>query len=393
MSVIITVRQGALPAAFLARAKAEGMDIKDFPGLDYIFEVFNREVEDFTAEMYPEVASAEPGDKVLRSSLAQELDFEAGWAGANWALARHIRRDPPWAVPGLRLPISSDFDCTRTGDGVDIYVIDTGIEVAHPELGGRATMVWEFTSTGGVGDDNGHGTACSGCAAGSTVGFARDALLWGCKVLGSDNTGSLSNIISGIGQAVSHYNGRSETNRPAVMSISIGGENSGSYGSALGSAMSAGMVVVASAGNDASNLDSNDFSAFPAETINVLAAGAIMPGDAPASFTNYGTRVDLLAAGYAVWTSTLRSTGNDYRLWNGTSFSCPTIAGAIACVLEDYQRLTSTAQTQQVRNYMKEQATWDRYIPSGRHEPMTPAILYLEPTDDYPVVPGLTPKV
>lgn len=390
MSVIVVIKDEAMPAAFIARAEAEGMEVKTFESLDRLFEIMNREVEDLPLDRYPEISSVEPGDKVLRATFVQDLDFSAGWNDDNWALARHTRRDPPWPIYGARLPFSSDVDLDRDGTGVDIYVIDTGIEVAHPEFDGRATMIYEFTSTGGVGDDHGHGTACSACAAGSNIGFARGALLWGAKVLANDNTGSIANIVAGINAAVTHYNGRSATNRPAVMSISIIGDSSG-YNSAIAAATAAGIVVVAAAGNDASNLDGS-YGGFPAESPGALAVGAIQPGDAPASFTNYGTRVDLLAAGYLVWTAGLQSlVPGGYRSWNGTSFACPTVAGCIACVLQDYQRLTNHEQTQIVKNYMKDQATWDRYLPDPRFEPMTPAILYLEPGAVYPAVPGLTP--
>lgn len=393
MSVIVVLKDEAMPAAFIARAESEGMEVKTFESLDRLFEIMNREVEDLPLDRYPEISSVEPGDKVLRASFVQDLVFNTGWDGANWALARHIRRDPPWPDHGVRLPIASGVDLTRDGTGVDIYVIDTGVEVAHPEFGGRATMIYEFTSTGGVGDDHGHGTACAACAAGETIGFAREALIWGAKVLANDNTGQIANIIAGINAAVTHYTGRAATNRPAVMTISIQG-SSNSYNSAISAATAAGMVVVAAAGNDASNLDSNDYSGFPAETPGAIAVGALQPGDAPASFTNYGTRVDLLAAGYRVWTAGLRSlVPGGYRSWNGTSFACPTVAGAIACVLQDYQRLTTHQQTQLVRNYMKDQATWDRYLKDPRFEPMTPAILYLEPSAVYPPVPDLIPLV
>ena len=145
------------------------------------------------------------------------------------------------------------------------------------------------------------------------------------------------------------------------MSISIVG-SSNSYTTAIAAATAVGIVVVAAAGNDASNLVTG-YNTFPAETIGVITVGAIQPGDAPALFTNYGTRIDLLAAGASVYTSHLRSVNAlGYAIWNGTSFACPIVAGAIACVLQDYGSLQDHEDTQVVRNYMKDQATWDSYI-------------------------------
>jgi len=390
MSVIVVIRPEASIDNFLSHAEAEGMVIRRFASLERIFEITDREINDVQWDQIPEIQSVEAGSKTLKGNFTQSITFTNSWNGGNWGLVRHTRRESPW-LQGARFPINSNIDIARDGTGVDIYIVDTGIEIAHPEFGGRASVVFEFNSTGGVGDDHGHGTACAACAAGTTVGFARGAQLWSAKVLNSNNLGNIVDILQGIDAVESHYNGRSATNRPAVMSISITG-SSNSYDTAIGAAVNAGIVVVACAGNDASNLDGG-YNSFPAEAPAVIAVGAIEAGDTPALFTNYGSRIDLLAAGVSVYPAHLRSVNPlGYAIWNGTSFSSPIVAGAIACVLQDYSRLSSLGQTQIVRNFIKENATWDRYKRDQRFEPMTPAILYLDPAANYELIPDIPLK-
>lgn len=384
MGIIVTLRDDANRNEWMSRAIANGLIFNEFPALEHVFEITN--LEDIDLAQWPELLDVEPSDKKMSPSL-QTLNFAVGWVGANWGLMRHTSRNLPWPNSGLRLPISSEFVCARSGKGVDIYIIDSGVEVNHPEFTGRATILIEHEDTFGIGDNQGHGTAVAACAAGDTIGFARDALIWSCKCLdGATNSGLLSNILAAINAAITHSNGRS---RPSVMNISISGPSS-SLGSAISSASSVGITVVVAAGNDASNLDSASYNAYPAESPYSITVAALSPNDSPANFTNYGTRVDIAAGGYLIYTANLRSTGQSYSVWNGTSFSSPLVAGAIACVLEDYEKPTTSNQTQQIKNYIREQATWGKISKSTKISTLPNAILYLDPTTTYPTISGLT---
>lgn len=353
-------------------------------------------VDDITPDLFP--FRAWEGIEIIELDDApargdQAINIPEG-VGGQWPLVRHTSRARPWNNEGLRLPLEIDWTPpVRQGSGVDIYIIDTGVEVAHPEFGGRATIVYEFESTGGVGDNNGHGTAVAACAAGQTCGFARDSLIWSCKGLGSDNTGTATNLLNAMGAALSHYEARtvSHPGRPAVVNISWTSA-SDLYAAAAVDMMNAGMILVAAAANDRLPLASAP--RYPACTPGVICVGGTQLGDVPydngITGTNYGLEVDVLAGGQNVYSATLRSLGvGDYRIWSGTSFSSPYTAGAIACMLMGHVRPNSFMEQQAVGVFVYDQATFGQYIPALNLEPMTPAILYLDPLASFQQIPGL----
>lgn len=375
MGVIVALRDPALRNAWLKRAAREGLDIVPFDGLPRLYHVRERRVADFPLSDYPEFMSVDDEEDEVRGT--QALTFSDNFlSGDSWSLARHTRRNRPWVNAGLRLPFSTSFDCIRDGTGVDIYSIDTGV-ATHDDLTGRVSLVY------GVADDHGHGTAVMSVAAGNTVGFARGALVWSCKALASSNTGTVSSTVNAISAAVSHYNGRLATNRPAVMNLSL--TMNGSVSAALTDAMTAGIVVVAAAGNDGKSLDT-EIDLWPAETPGAICVGGTMPNDGPASYTNFGTRVDVLAGAFRVMAA--KYTGG-FEAVNGTSFAAPAVTGAIACILQDYTRLTSLQMTQRVKAFIRDNGTWGRYKPSLAHTPMNAPILFLDPTNVYPYIEGL----
>ena len=386
MSVIVTIKTDHNPLEWMARLDALNVSYSRFASFPLIFSLPDVEPEFFDLDDWPEILDIEDSGKRLGTTV-QSLNFYENWVGGNWGLARHTKRDLPWARLGLKLPSSSTFHATRDGTGVDIYVVDSGVEIAHPEFSGRATILFEHEDTAGIGDNNGHGTAVAACAAGINIGFARAALIWSCKCLdGATNTGSIANILSAIDAAITHYNGRA---RPAVINLSLTGSST-SLSTAVSNATTVGIVVVVAAGNDRSDLDSA-YQAYPAESDYSITVGASTPADTPADFTNFGTRVDINAAGAMVHTAHLRSI-TEYAVWNGTSFASPMVAGAVACILQDYQKLTSNTQTQLVKNYLRQVATWGKLNITSTMLPLPNALLYMEPTSEYPMITGLTPN-
>jgi subtilisin family serine protease len=240
--------------------------------------------------------------------------------------------------------VDGDLSSTKSGDGrgvvnVDIGIMDTGIDLNHPDLNVyRQVTFVSGTSSGN--DDNGHGTAVAGIAAAKdnsqgVVGLAPGARLWAIKVLDSNGIGSSSNIIKGIDYVTQH------ANEIDVVNLSFGavGQNKALH-SAIIKSVAAGVTYTAAAGNEA--IDAS--SVFPASYPEVIAVSAIVDTDGKcggisgisttvgkddsfASFSNYGSVIDLAAPGVLIKTTTK---GSSYTTFSGTSVSTPHVTGAVA---------------------------------------------------------------
>ena len=240
--------------------------------------------------------------------------------------------------------VDGDLSSTKSGDGrgvvnVDIGIMDTGIDLNHPDLNVyRQVTFVSGTSSGN--DDNGHGTAVAGIAAAKdksqgVVGLAPGARLWAIKVLDSNGIGSSSNIIKGIDYVTQH------ANEIDVVNLSFGavGQNKALH-SAIIKSVAAGVTYTAAAGNEA--IDAS--SVFPASYPEVIAVSAIVDTDGKcggisgisttvgkddsfASFSNYGSVIDLAAPGVLIKTT---AKGSSYTTFSGTSVSTPHVTGAVA---------------------------------------------------------------
>ena len=336
------------------------------------------------------IETVEDGNAPVRGTADQPLEINAALDSASWGIARVIRRRAPWPVRRLQFPRSTFFRCVRTGAGVDLYVVDTGVLPGHDEFSGRAASIYEYYSSGGAGDNHGHGSGVASCAAGATVGLARAVSIWSCKVLDSDNAGTNAGLISGLSQVLTHYAGRS---RPAVCNLSLGG-----FGAAVNSAVSdlidAGIVVCASAGNLGADLGAVEY--YPAESDpDAIVVGGTNPADSAfyrtGSASNYGTRIDVSAPGIAIRQATIGAS-DAFTLRTGTSFSVAFASGAVACMLTGHAKLTGRAQVQAVRAYVRDQATTGRAQPSPSLGLDLPdRLLYLDPSLTAPTaIPGLS---
>jgi subtilisin family serine protease len=289
---------------------------------------------------------------------------------------------------------------------VDIAIIDTGIELTHPDLNVYAST--NFTATATANDGHGHGTHCAGIAAAKNntigvVGVAPGARLWGIKVLGDDGSGSLSSIISGVDYATKN------SSSIEVASMSLGGQgDSAALRTAIQASVAKGIVYVVAAGNWTFEIYGGDQilgtsdDLFPAAYPEVLTVSALADSDGIsggtgastsygaddtlATFSNYslavdssnpvvspGRAIDLAAPGVNIY-STYK--GGTYSTMSGTSMSCPHVAGVVALYIAQYGRPTTAAGVYAIR-----QALIDRAEPQagwGRN-PTNP-----NPVDSYP---------
>lgn len=295
------------------------------------------------------------------------------------------------AVEGADINIEPAWAIEKGSPSIVVAVLDTGIDISHPEFDGR---LWEnpnFTEDDGflydrhgwnfvddnneISDDEGHGTAVSGIIAANTnnsIGFA--GVDWYCKimtvkVMGNDGKGSTAGIIEGIYYAV---------DRGAnVINMSLGSSGySHSFEQAIDYAVQNNVTVVAAMGNDNSSIIS-----YPAGYLNAIAVGSTDPNDHrssnwyndPNSGSNYGNHIDVVAPGGHI--RVLSHNSNSYNAQSvGTSLSTPFVAGLASLLLaqdptktpdEIRQIIRSTADDQVGANYEDTQG-FDIYHGFGR---------------------------
>jgi subtilisin family serine protease len=219
-----------------------------------------------------------------------------------------------------RAPGSSSYRYDDSaGAGTWVYVVDSGINIAHNEFGGRA--VRGYNAVGGAFSDTlGHGTHVAGTVGGRTFGVAKATTLVDVKVF-SGRTGSASVILDGYNWAVNDIITRGRQRR-AVVNLSLGGPVSSAWATAVNAAFSQGILSVAASGNE--NQAATNRS--PANVPNALTVGAIDSAWTQPSYSNYGPAVDILAPGSNVISAS--HTSNTGSVANtGTSMAAPHVAG------------------------------------------------------------------
>jgi subtilisin family serine protease len=211
-----------------------------------------------------------------------------------------------------------------TGDSVSVGVIDTGIDLSHPDLkvnikgGYNAIYPWKSPN-----DDNGHGTHVAGIIAAlnnsiGVVGVGPKIDLYAIKVLNASGSGYLSDVIEGLDWAVK--------NGMQVVNMSLGTDQDvKSFHDAIKNAYNAGVTIVAAAGN------SGGAVTYPAAYSEVIAVSATDENNQIASWSSRGPEVDLAAPGVNIY-STYK--GSTYKTLSGTSMAAPHVTGAAALIID-----------------------------------------------------------
>src|SRR4029453_1335733 len=249
--------------------------------------------------------------------------------------------------------VDGDLSSTKSGDGrgnvnVDIGILDSGVDLNHPDLNVYRDVTF-VSGTSSGNDDYGHGTAVAGVAAAKdnsqgVVGVAPGARLWAIKVLDSNGIGSTSDLIKGIDYVTQ------QSDDIDVVNLSFGedGPNDALH-TAIINSVAAGVTYVVAAGNDAKDAS----SVIPASYPEVIAVSAIVDTDGKcgvigksttlgkddnfASFSNYGSVVDMAAPGVLIKTTTR---GSSYTTFSGTSASTPHVTGAAAIYKSEHPDVT-----------------------------------------------------
>jgi aqualysin 1 len=233
------------------------------------------------------------------------------------------------------LPLNNRYRQGKTGLGVNVYVLDSGIRRTHQEfsnqpvpLVSRVAAGIDFVGDGqGTNDCHGHGTHVSGTIGGRTVGVARQVTITPVRVLDCNNGGLVSNFINGINWIAAN------AQRPAVANASLGSHvPSQALDDAVRAAISKGITFVVAAGN--ANTDA--CNASPARVREAITVAATDATDARASFSDWGSNwggcVDLFAPGVDI-RSALNTNDTGFQLMSGTSMATPHVTGVVAAMI------------------------------------------------------------
>ncbi|MFM9092675.1 MAG: S8 family serine peptidase, partial [Verrucomicrobiota bacterium] len=277
------------------------------------------------------------GRLTLRQLLALALDRQIAYIEEDQLVRISNDTVPPGIVRvGATLNAKARIDTSNAESvDVDIAIIDTGIQLTHPDLNVFRNVSYVAGARTGN-DDNGHGTHCAGIAAArdnnvGVVGVAPGARLWAVKVLDRAGSGTIANVIRGVDYVTAN------SASIEVANMSLGGGNSATLNNAIANSAARGVVYVVAAGN--SNVDAVNSS--PANSPSVICVSAIvdtdgLPGgfgpgttygadDTFASFSNYGAVVDMAAPGVNILSTYI---GGQYASLSGTSMAAPHVAGA-----------------------------------------------------------------
>ncbi|OTU47308.1 serine protease [Acinetobacter pittii] len=254
--------------------------------------------------------------------------------------------NPDWGLDRIdqrNLPLDSAYSYLQTGSGTTAYIVDTGILSTHQQFSGLVLSGYTAISDGnGTSDCHGHGTHVAGTVGGSTYGVAKNVSLVPIRILGCDGSGASSNVIAGLDWILK--NGK----KPAVVNMSLGGEANTSLDSAVENLFNNGYVMVVAAGN--SNTDA--CSSSPARVSKAITVAATDSTDTRASYSNYGSCVDIFAPGSQINSSWIGS-NTATKVLNGTSMATPHVAGVVAEMLQS----TPTATPQTISTNLLNQAS------------------------------------
>ncbi|MFJ6780430.1 S8 family peptidase [Streptomyces yangpuensis] len=258
----------------------------------------------------------------------------AGLPATTWGLDRIDQRT---------LPLDGDFTTTGDGAGVTAYILDTGIDFAHPEFEGRAEPGFDAVGDGGDGQDcEGHGTHVAGTVGGRTYGVARAVRLVSVRVLGCDGRGEYSAVVAGLDWVARN------ARQPAVLNVSLGGSRSDAVNRAATAVAEAGTLPVVAAGNSSADA----CAVSPASADRVMTVAASNRRDEQSGFSNRGECVEISAPGEQIDSALL---GGDTVTLDGTSMAAPHVTGTAAL----YKAAHPAATPEEVAGRLVETSTED----------------------------------
>lgn len=243
---------------------------------------------------------------------------------ASWGLDR---------IDQHYLPLDDLYAYHNDGQGVNAYVIDTGILPTHWEFRGRAFAIYSAFEAAANGIDcNGHGSHVAGIIGGQSFGVAKNVRLFGVRVLNCQGTGTWSDVIDGVDFVTWHRTRPAQQGTPALANMSLGGATNRAVDVAIRNSIRAQVTYIVAAGNG--NADASNYS--PAGVSEAITVGATDRFDTRAEFSNYGPKLDLFAPGVSITSAWI---GGDLMIATatGTSMAAPHVAGVVALYLQTHR--------------------------------------------------------
>ncbi|MFH9657604.1 S8 family peptidase [Streptomyces sp. NPDC017248] len=287
----------------------------------------------------PAVAAVEQNQRVRVADTTQ--------SSAPWGLDR---------IDQTSLPLSGTYTYPDSaGSGVTAYVIDTGVRITHQQISGRASYGYDAVDGDtDAADGNGHGTHVATTIAGSTYGVAKKAKIVAVRVLDNNGSGTTAGVIAGIDWVTRNHSG------PSVANLSLGGGASATLDAAVRTSIASGVTYAVAAGN--SNANASSYS--PARVTEAITVGATTNTDARASYSNYGSVVDVFAPGSSI-TAGWNTGDTATNTISGTSMATPHVAGAAAVYLAGHPSATPA----QVATALVDGATTGKVTGAGSGSP------------------------
>ncbi|WP_261717936.1 S8 family peptidase [Streptomyces sp. FZ201] len=318
-SYIVTLKKGA---GLKAASSAGKSLIKEYGGK--VDKTFGKVLNGYSATLSaaearrlaadPSVASVEQNQRVQLTDTTQ--------TSAPWGLDR---------IDQTSLPLSGTYTYPDSaGSGVTVYVIDTGVRITHSQISGRASYGYDAVDGDTTASDgNGHGTHVATTIAGSTYGVAKKAKIVAVRVLNNSGSGTTAGVIAGIDWVTANHSG------PSVANMSLGGGASTSLDTAVANSIASGVTYAVAAGNSSANASSYS----PARVAAAITVGATTSTDARASYSNYGSVLDIFAPGSSI-TAGWHTSDSATNTISGTSMATPHVAGAAAVYLANHTSST-----------------------------------------------------
>ncbi len=281
--------------------------------------VYSYAIRGFSARL-----TRQQAQDLKNSSIVDYIELD----GEMKAIAQTV----PWGIDKIDADVSSTLAGNGSGTvaNVNVYVIDTGVSVAHPDL----YVVNHVNFAGGPNDDcNGHGSHVAGTIAARdndsyVVGVAPGAPITGVKVLGCSGSGSTSGVIKGIDWVTAN------AKFPAIANMSLGGAASTALDTAVRNSAAAGVFYAVAAGNEGADAcNSSPARAGAGSNNGIMTVAAVDSSDREPSWSNYGLCVDIWAPGVSIL-STYKGTGT--KTLSGTSMASPHVGGGGALYLSSH---------------------------------------------------------
>lgn len=343
-SYIVTLKKGS---AGLKASSSEGKGlVKTYGGK--VKKTFKHALNGYTAELSAAEARRLAADPAVASvEQNQTFTIDATQSNAPWGLDR---------IDQASLPLSKTYTYPDSaGSGVTAYVIDTGVRVSHSQLAGRAVNGYDAVDNDNVAQDgNGHGTHVATTIAGSTYGVAKATRIVAVRVLNNSGSGTTAGVVAGIDWVTADHSG------PSVANMSLGGGASTALDTAVRNSIASGVTYAVAAGNSNANASSSS----PARVTQAITVGATTSTDARASYSNYGSVLDIFAPGSSI-TAGWHTSDTATNTISGTSMATPHVAGAAAIYLAGHPSATPA----QVATALTSGATTNKVTSPGSGSP------------------------